>query len=67
MPLRRGAHLFLTDDCSFVNLHRFVKFASVQILASSPQHHGGIAIRKCSDVLACQDRRDDAFKALRNI
>ena len=55
------AHLFLTDYCSFVNLHRFVKFASVQILASSPfrcrnvsescsdQHHGRIAIRKCAD------------------
>ena len=49
------------DYCSSVNLHHFVKFASVQILASSPfgcrnmsepcadQHHGGIAIRKCSD------------------
>lgn len=49
MQLRRGAHLFLTDDCSFANLHRFVKFASVQIRASSPQHHGGITIRKCSD------------------
>ena len=26
------AHLFLTDYCSFVNLHRFVKFASVSNL-----------------------------------
>ena len=29
-------HLLLTDYCSSVNLHRFVKFTSVQIPASSP-------------------------------
>ena len=54
------AYLFLMDYCSSVNLHRFVKFTRVQILASFPfrcrnvsefcadQHHGGIAIWKCS-------------------
>ena len=44
------AHLFLMDYCSFVNLHRFVKFASVQILASSP--------------FCCQDVSESCFDHL---
>ena len=60
---------FLTDCCSFINLHHLVKFASVQILASSPlgcrnisescsdQHHGGIGIRKCSDYAGAASNR----------
>lgn len=43
-----GAHLLLADYCSSGNLHRFVKFVRVQILASFPFYCRNVP-ESCSD------------------